>query len=120
MVDCFWRGDTPSCPSDGTPLVVTKSEAIGGEYTLMALCRRCGTNAQMTRADDPYRSEFGPWSDDDKAYIADNALDQRPIKCPSDSTPLQPTMRPDGLKTVVRVRCGRCGQSLSQTFPRDS
>ena len=90
------------------------------EYVLMAHCRKCAINVQLRRADDPFLREFIPWSVEDKEYIAEAALNERVVKCPTDNTLLEPTMHPNGLKTIVRARCGRCGQSLSESFPRDS
>lgn len=117
-LDDFWRGRRSSCPTCGTTLRVTKHPSLG-TYVLFARCPRCAVEEQIPKAEDPYLAEFGKWSDDDKAYMADAALDERPVKCTTCDTPLKPEVRPEGPgKTLVRLMCGRCGNSMSEEYPK--
>lgn len=106
IVDDLWLLGRAICPNDSEPVLFEKSFASGDQgKTLHINCPSCGSFAHINLKNDPKRTEFRGWNNEEEVALREQCARGESPVCPVCSTPLSVgKSRPTFL-----INCERCG-----------
>jgi hypothetical protein len=111
IIKSFWEsGGSARCPVDNARLDVRRT-SVGPAYLLIGQCPKCGQYVKAGSDDDPKKSEFRQWTDEELVKMADGYFENRYANCPVcqiwvDTREIRNPMGPSSLI----FHCKRCGQ----------